>query len=168
VGARLAPGSEPPPRSQETHRPRVQKSAEENLGEAHYQRALDHLSSSDYHEAVVCLKEAIRYDPNKAEYHRVLGQTMLKNPLWTRQAQEHFHIAFEKNSLDTESCLELAKIYDDNGLKTRAGTYYRKVLEIDTENAEAKQRLSQIESANTSKVKGLARSLLSRLKAERT
>ena len=168
AGARTAPGSEPPPRSQEGVRPRVSKSEEENLGEAHYNRALDHLTRSEFHEAVQCLKEAVRYDPEKADYHRVLGQTLLKNPLWTRQAQEQFRIALEMNSLDMESCLELAKIYDANGLKTRAGSYYRRVLEIDADNAMAQERLSEIEHVATPRsLRGLASTLLGRIKPTR-
>jgi uncharacterized protein HemY len=156
---------EPPPRAQESHTPHhVERSEREVLGEAHYKRAQEHISLAEYHEAVQCLRDAVRFDPGKDHYHRLLGLTLLHNPLWKKQAEEQFRLALAANPIDSESCLELAKIYEESGLTSRAQAHYRKVLEIEGDNETARERLESLEHTQPlGRLKRLTQSLRDKL-----
>jgi uncharacterized protein HemY len=122
---------------------------------------------ADYHKAVQCLREAVRHHPEKGKYHRLLGQTMLKNPLWTKQAEQQFLEAIDLDAFDSRSCFELAKIYDESGLATRAANYYRRVLEVEDDNETARERLAAIEKgpkAGIGRLRKLAQTLRSKLR----
>jgi curved DNA-binding protein CbpA len=101
-------------------------------------RLYDNMS---YFDAIQHLQEAVRLDPAKASYHRLLGQSLMKNPHWQKDAEEHFLTALELDELDTECRLALGDIYAQAGMESRAKQMYTEVLELDPDNQEASLRL---------------------------
>lgn len=59
------------------------------LAATKYRAAQGSYQAKDYHEAVQNLREAVRLDPTKIAYHKLLGQALTKNPKWRKQAETH-------------------------------------------------------------------------------
>ena len=57
-------------------------------------------------------------------------------------AEEHFHKAIEIDAFNVESYLGLVEIYEATGMKTRLIKTCKKLLEVDPENAVAREKLS--------------------------
>jgi len=111
------------------------------LAETKYRAGRGCFQSKDYHEAVQNLREAVRLDPNKVEYHKLLGQALNKNPKWRKQAERHLKRVLEVEPYDKDCYLELATIYEDGGLTTRARKMYEHVASLDPENEVALKKL---------------------------
>ena len=43
--------------------------------------------------AISLWRDAVRIDPNNAEYHLRLGTALYKNPRWTKEAESHLTAA---------------------------------------------------------------------------
>jgi Tfp pilus assembly protein PilF len=94
-----------------------------------------------YFDAIQCLQEAVRLDPNKAPYQKLLAQALSKNPHWRKEAEEHFQKAIKLDALDVDSHLGLAEIYDELGMGTRSRKIYQKILELDPGNELAYEKI---------------------------
>ncbi len=104
-------------------------------------RAGDATKAKDYHEAVQNLREAVRLDPTKIAYHKLLGQALTKNPLWRKQAETHLRHVLDAEPYDKDCYLELATIYEEGGLTTRARKMYEQVASLDPDHEVALQKL---------------------------
>ena len=62
----------------------------------------------------------------------------MKNPKWHHRAEETLRLAIEDDPRQIDAYLLLARIYAEAGLPARASAMYRKVLELDPHNAEAR------------------------------
>ncbi len=88
------------------------------------------------------MREAVRLAPSNIAYHKLLGQALMKNPRWRKQAEGHFHRVLEIEPYDVESYLELAVIYKETGLHMRAKKMYEQVLALDPDHELASEKLS--------------------------
>ena len=113
----------------------------QSLALHHYRAGKIHYEEEDYHEAVQSLREAVRLDDEKADYHRMLGCALAKNPRWKADAVKHFTQAIELAPFDTASYVELARLYDEGGLATRAKKVYEQVLELNPDHEVARERV---------------------------
>ena len=95
-----------------------------------------------FHDAVEQLRDAVRLDGSHAEYHRVLAQTLAKNPKWRKQAEEHFLEAIGIDRFDATSYLDLGDLYEEGGMSTRARKMFEDALGVDPGNERAIARLS--------------------------
>ncbi len=111
------------------------------LAERQYRAAKAHYSEMSYYDAISCARDAIRYVPDKAAYHKLLAQALAKNPKWNKQAEEHFKTAIKLDAYDTETQLCLAMLYEGNGMNARALKIYEKVLDYDPDNKVAYEKV---------------------------
>jgi tetratricopeptide (TPR) repeat protein len=77
-----------PPSSQESLTPHIEESEREILAWAYFERAQHFMYLDDWHRAIDCLEEAIRYDPG-SDYYRLLGRILRKTPMWRERVEEH-------------------------------------------------------------------------------
>lgn len=70
-----------------------------NYAERHFARAREYMSASNWNLAVRELRDAIRIDPNRSEYHSHLGKTYLMQDL-PIMAKVHFRQALKLNPRD--------------------------------------------------------------------
>lgn len=123
----------------------------------HFGNGERYFAEGRYHEAIEEMRAAIRIDPSKPEYHRLLGTALAKNPKWRKRAEEHFRKALEIDRFDAASYVELGDLYEAGGLSTRAHKMYEEASAIDPDNARAREKLSSrhADLSRLSKLKGM-------------
>jgi curved DNA-binding protein CbpA len=95
--------------------------------ELYFLEANRHWQAGDYFDAVASINEAVRLNPNKANYHRVLGRWLAENPSCVDAAREHFERAIALDPSDREAHLELAKLFEREGEPDKARGIYQKL-----------------------------------------
>jgi curved DNA-binding protein CbpA len=113
----------------------------EKMAEIRYREGKRHFTEMHFFDAIQSLREAVKLAPNKAPYHRLLAQALVKNPHWRKEAEEHFQKAVDIDHFDTESFAGLAEIYEAAGMSTRAQKMWQAVLDSDPQNELAKEKL---------------------------
>jgi curved DNA-binding protein CbpA len=111
------------------------------LARIHFGNGERAFSERRYHDAVEELRAAIRHDPAHAEYHRLLGRALAKNPKWRKQAEDHLWKALDLDRFDVQSYMELGELYEESGLSTRARKMFEEAAALDPDNARARQKL---------------------------
>jgi tetratricopeptide (TPR) repeat protein len=86
-----------------------------------------HWQAGDYFDAIASINEAVRLNPDKANYHRVLGRWLAENPSCVDAAREHFEKAIALDPGDREAQLELAKLFESEGDAEKARRIYQKL-----------------------------------------
>jgi hypothetical protein len=122
------------------HRMLVKRSiAEENLV-----KAREYATRGDYYDAIVLLRQTVRYVPDHADAWFLLGSCQQQNPKWSREAMESMQQAIAANPNFVEAILTLGDLYRDGGLSARARACYEDVLAIQPQNGEAATRLKTL------------------------
>jgi cytochrome c-type biogenesis protein CcmH/NrfG len=67
----------------------------------------------------------------------ILAKCFMKNPNWVRRAEEQLQLLLDKDPKNVEATYFLSTIYKAGGLKTRAITLLRRVLELNPEHQQA-------------------------------
>jgi curved DNA-binding protein CbpA len=125
------------------------------------ERAARSVSGERYWEAIQLLEPAI---------HRVQGRTLQKgrvllarayarNPNWVKQGEELLLTVLQEDPRNADACFSLAEIYRASGLKSRAASMYRRLLEIAPEHEEARSQLAALEPEGPAERPGLLKRL---------
>ncbi len=103
-------------------------------------RAATLLEEEKYWDVIQALEPVVPrlQGPARARARCLLARAYVKNPKWHRRAEVTLRLAIEDDPQQIEAPLLLARIYTDAGLPVRAGALYRRVLELDPHNAEAR------------------------------
>ena len=113
----------------------VKRQAEERYADGKH-----HFDEMHFFDAIQSLRDAVRLYPKK-QYHKLLAQALMKNPLWAKEAEEHFRAALKMDQFDAECALGLGQIYEDKGMMTRAQKMYEQAATYDPENEEVQKKL---------------------------
>jgi tetratricopeptide (TPR) repeat protein len=135
-----AAAAEPP-----TPEPPRDPEEEARLAEDSIRRAAKLVDKEQYWEAIQLLQPVVDTVQGKP---RLRGQLLLarsyaKNPKWAKEAESVLLAATRESPQAVDAWALLAAIYADRGLRTRATTVYRRVLELKPEHEEAAQYLAQ-------------------------
>lgn len=74
-----------------------------------------------------------------------LARAYRKNPKWVKQAEDLLLGVIQADPGLVEALLELASLYEEKGIKSRALSMYRKALEVDPAHAEARAAVRRLE-----------------------
>jgi curved DNA-binding protein CbpA len=107
-----------------------------------YQQGKARLEHKDYYGSVQLLREAVRLDSSKPQYHFQLGMALMRNPRTRREGEQHLLKAAELEPFNAQIRLRLGMIYKEAGLPKKAEAYFREALHIDPENRAALKELS--------------------------
>jgi serine/threonine protein kinase/tetratricopeptide (TPR) repeat protein len=79
-----------------------------------------------------------------------LARSQMKNPNWTKRAEESLHALLQEHPHCVDALLALAEFYRSTQMRSRALTMYRRALEVDHENKDAQSavRFLQSQEAN--------------------
>jgi Tfp pilus assembly protein PilF len=113
----------------------------EEMAELHFQNGDRFFKQKRYHEAVESLRNAVRLNPCRADYHHALGMALAKNRRWSKQAEEHFVKALSLDRFSIKSYLELGSLYEESGMVSRAHKLYKLALGLDPDNLRAQEKL---------------------------
>jgi hypothetical protein len=85
-----------------------------------------------YWDAIQLLEEVVQGTEGKlaGKVRVLLAQCYMKNPNWVRRAEEQVQMVLAKEPNQVDANYVLASIYKAGGLKSRALTYLRKVVEL--------------------------------------
>jgi hypothetical protein len=114
----------------------LQQTTEECLEEA--QKCI---RAKNYRGSILWLRKAVEIEPASSRYHTLLARSLSAVPIYRRDAMEHAQRAIVLDSTNVTAHLQLAELYEEMKLPWRARPHYAKVLEIDAENSEARERL---------------------------
>ncbi|MGH9462265.1 MAG: DUF4388 domain-containing protein, partial [Vicinamibacteria bacterium] len=104
-------GEDLSPRSAAPEAPELAATSLENIAARYYRDANKHFSQNHFHETVELMEEAVRFDPGKAKYHKLLARALAKNPFWGKRAEEHFETALELSPFDFDCLVGLGELY---------------------------------------------------------
>jgi tetratricopeptide (TPR) repeat protein len=92
-----------------------------------------------------------------------LARCYLRNPLWAKRAEGELQAALREDPKAVDALALLAALYEEHGLRARALSCYRRVLEIDPEHADAARYVSAQAPGPTAGDEGTGGGLLKRL-----
>jgi hypothetical protein len=121
-----------------------QRASQRQIAEQNYAKAKELTVNGDYYGAIVLLKQALQFAPDKGEAWYLLGSCQERNPKWRRDAAESFQHALSIDPENVNAMISLGDLYRQEGMISRAQTCFEDVLRIAPENAEAKGRLAQL------------------------
>jgi tetratricopeptide (TPR) repeat protein len=145
VGARgtpVASAEGPPPAGAsepEAPPPPVDPEEQAQLAEEAIREATKLFEQEKYWDAIQLLEPALEAARGKARLRGrlILAQARAKNPRWAKEAESVLLAATREDPQAVDAWALLAELYAQKGMRTRAVTMYRKVLELkgDHENA---------------------------------
>jgi tetratricopeptide (TPR) repeat protein len=142
--ARHRPGeqsgtSAPPSAAAPGERPASDPAADRKAAEDAVRRGAWLYEKEKYWDAIQTLEPALEFLQGKV-LHRarvVLAKAYMKNPKWLKRGEETLQAVTLDDPQNVEAFFLLGTIYRDRGLKSRATTMFRKVLELKPDHEEA-------------------------------
>jgi hypothetical protein len=109
-----------------------------------FRAAARHFEAEHYWDAIQCLEPITQKAPGKlgSAVRVLLARCFLKNPNWSRRAEETLLAVTRSDPASVEAWALLATIYDEKGMQNRACSMYRKVLELKPGHSEASRYLA--------------------------
>jgi hypothetical protein len=109
------------------------------------------LAEGHYWDAIQALEELIPRLPARMgrRAQLALARAYRKNPKWAKSAEDLLLALAQAEPRSIEALLELARLYEEKGLKSRTVSIYRKILEVESDNAEARSALRRLEPERT-------------------
>lgn len=123
------------------------------------------LKVGNYAGSILWLRRAIEIVPDSCAYRVMLANTLIRVPEYRREALEQFEIAIQIDPYDVAAHFDYAQALEKMKLLWRARQHYRRVLEIDPQHADARERLARLDGALPRSL--LRPSLLDRLTGRR-
>jgi Flp pilus assembly protein TadD len=109
--------------------------------EYYFQQGRARFDRKEYHAAVHLLREAVKLDPSRPQYHLHLGMALINNPRTRRESEQHLSKAAELDPYNAQVRAKLGMVYKEIGLPKKAENYFREALAIDAENKVARREL---------------------------
>jgi curved DNA-binding protein CbpA len=135
-----APGGAPPAPEPPSDPQEEARQAEESI-----RKAGKLVEQEKYWEAIQLLEPALRVAQGKPRLRAqlLLARSKAKNPQWTKEAEELLLATTRESPQAPEAWALLASIYAGKGLKARALSTYRRVLELVPDHEEAREYVAR-------------------------
>jgi hypothetical protein len=119
---------------------------EARLAEEAIRKAARSVATEKYWEAIQLLEPAIgRVEGKVRQNGRVLlAKAYMKNPNWVKQGEELLLAVVQDDPKHIEAYMLLGNLYKSGGLRSRAVSMFRKVLDLNPEHEEAGAQLAEI------------------------
>ena len=114
------------------------------FAKALYRKALTLFNQKNYQKAIVVTEEAIKNNPDKAEYYLLLGLSQSELPPMKRQAEQNLSKAATMEPWNAEHVAALGMLFYSERLLKRAEAFFRKALELEPNHELAKKKLAEI------------------------
>jgi tetratricopeptide (TPR) repeat protein len=124
------------------------------------QNANECLVAKNYIGSIVWLRRVIEAEPHSSGYRTMLGRSLAAVPEYRHEAAEQFEKAIELDPSHIAAHYEYGRLLELMNFPWRARPYYLRILELDANHPEARERLNHL-AASPRSVSGT--SLLDRL-----
>jgi tetratricopeptide (TPR) repeat protein len=116
------------------------------MAEEAIRKAARSIATEKYWEAIQLLEPAVgRVEGKARQTGRVLlAKAYMKNPNWVKQGEELLLAVLQDDPKHLESYLLLGNIYKTGGLRSRAVSMFRKVLDLTPDHDEALAQLAEL------------------------
>lgn len=105
--------------------------AQRQLAEFNFDRALQLIEEKEYHSAVELLREAVRFAPDRAEYRFRLGEVELHNEKWVDRGLENMREATRLAPLRGDFLRRTALALAAHGRQSDAEMYARRARDVE-------------------------------------
>lgn len=138
-----APGPAPPP---EAPAPAVDRTQEARRAFESMVAAEKHMEQGKYWDAIQLLEHAVQWLEGRAltRARVALGRSYAKNPNWAKQAETILKSAISSEPKSADAHFVLGELYATQGLRSRAATAFRRVLEIQPDRQDAAGALAAL------------------------
>jgi tetratricopeptide (TPR) repeat protein len=128
-------------------------STQENLERARtlHRKAKSLYTLKKYWEASSLMDEAVHLDPNKASYFLLLGKCQMNVPQLRRLAAANLQKAIDLEHWNVDAFIAMGLLLISENQPLRAEGFFRKVLSINPDHAEARKKLAEITGKNDKK-----------------
>jgi curved DNA-binding protein CbpA len=90
------------------------------------------------------MRKCVHNAPTVAQYRAALASGLMLNEGQRWEAIQQFEKAIELDPFDTTAYLQFGALYEEMRLPWRARALYRRILELDSTHADAKERLTRL------------------------
>ena len=141
VHAQAAAGSEDPDHKSSERTQATPAQTPTQTAEFYYQQARARIDQKDYYSAIQLLRESVRMDPAKPQYHFHLGMNLLKNPRTRREGEYHLAKSAQLDPFNAQIRVKIGAMYKEAGLPKKAEHFFREALAMDPNNRLAQREL---------------------------
>lgn len=133
-------------RGQQSAQSKLRDSLKKQKAEELFEKAAENYHEGRFFNVVKHLEEAIRLVSDEAKYYNLLGQTQAKNRhiTWQKRAAVSFKKAIECDPWQPELFINLANLYQKQGMGSRAIKQYKLALMLDPRNQSAIEELDKL------------------------
>ncbi len=117
-----------------------------DIAKRNYNRARELFEFGDYYPAYEMVRQAVEFDPDRAEYWVLLSRVQRKNPKWVRQSSETMRRAIAKIPSNVDLLYELSECYGAERNQSERERTLREILKIDPGNRRAQAALADAAS----------------------
>ncbi|UCF80288.1 MAG: protein kinase [Acidobacteriota bacterium] len=112
------------------------------IAESYYHQAQAAFKKNDYWPCIQLCEAAVSANPGRPEFYILMGRAQRKNPKWIKRAITSLEKAISLDLVNEEARLELAKLYIEKGMKTRARHELEELMRHIPKSQEAADLLS--------------------------
>lgn len=112
------------------------------------EKAQECLAEKNYIAAILWLRRAIEVEPDSPSYRAMLGSSLAAVPEYRREAVEQFERAIELDPTHIGAHLQYARLLEKMKFPGRARSHYLRVLELDMNHREARERLNRLDAGS--------------------
>jgi curved DNA-binding protein CbpA len=126
--------------------------------------AAKHYQDQQYYDAIKLLESHLEsaLGPIRHRMRLLLAASRAKNPAWAKDAEDDIKTVLREDPKNVPAYLQLAQLYKEQNLKSRAASMFRKVLELDPESEIARAELGPAPQQANKESGGLLKKLFGR------
>jgi tetratricopeptide (TPR) repeat protein len=108
------------------------------------ERAQECMAEKNFAGCILWLHRAIESDPNSSSYRAMLGRCLSTIPEYRREAVEQFELAIQLDPSNITAHFHYGELLEQLKAPWRARSHYLRVLELDANHWEARERLNRL------------------------
>lgn len=97
-----------------------------------------------YHEATSILKAAVKRNPNKGEYHYLLGLCQTHMEFFQEEAERHLKKAIELNPWNSDPVYALGILFRIQGKTRQAASCFERVMKVSKDHSKAVKAMREL------------------------
>jgi curved DNA-binding protein CbpA len=116
----------------------------QKLTQGFLEKAQECMAEKNFAGCILWLHRAIESEPDSSSHRTMLGRCLSAIPEYRREAVEQFEIAIELDPRNLSAHFHFAELLEQLKVPWRAQFHYLRVLELDVNHREARERLNRL------------------------